>query len=126
MSELTRLSIEHLAPRLAAGEVSPVVIVQAYLDRIEARNPDLNAYCLVMAESALAEARAAEAAIHAGHYRGPLHGVPIALKDLYDVASVPTTAGSRLFLDNIPTEDAPSVARLRAAFDGGRPVEAWP
>ena len=115
MTELTRLSIEHLAPRLASGEVSPVEVTQAYLDRVEARDPDLNAYCLVMAESALAEARAAEAAIRAGHYRGPLHGVPIALKDLYDVAGVPTTAGSRLFLDNIPSEDAPSVARLRAA-----------
>ncbi len=115
MTELTRLTIEHLAPRLAAGEVSPVEVTQAYLDRIAAHDPELNAYVRVMADSALAEARAAESAIRRGAYRGPLHGIPVALKDLFDVAGVPTTAGSSFFLDNVPVEDAPSVARLRGA-----------
>ncbi len=115
MTELTRLTIEHLAPRLAAGEVSPVEVTQAYLDRIAAHNPALNAYIRVTPDSALAEARAAESAIRRGEYRGPLHGIPIALKDLFDVAGVPTTAASAFFLDNVPSEDAPSVTRLRAA-----------
>lgn len=115
MSALTRLTIEHLAPRLAAGEVSPVEVTEAYLARIEAREPDLNAFIRVTADTALAQARAAEAEFRAGRYRGPLHGVPIGIKDLFDVAGLPTTAGSRLFLNHVATEDAPSVARLRAA-----------
>ncbi|MFN8498382.1 MAG: amidase [Anaerolineae bacterium] len=115
MSELTRLTIEHLAPRLATGEVSPIEVTQAYLDRIAAHEPTLNAYIRVTPESALAEAQAADNDIRRGAYRGPLHGIPIALKDLFDVAGVPTTAGSAFFLDNVPTQDAPSVARLKAA-----------
>ncbi|MFN8475120.1 MAG: amidase [Anaerolineae bacterium] len=115
MTELTRLTIEHLAPRLATGEVSPTEVTQAYLDRIAAHDPELNAYIRVTPESALAEAQAAEKDIRRGAYRGPLHGIPIALKDLFDVAGVPTTAASAFFMDNVPSEDAPSVARLRAA-----------
>lgn len=115
MSALTRLTIEHLAPRLAAGEVSPLTVTDAYLDRIAARDRDLNTFIVVTADSARQQAKAAEAEIRRGEYRGPLHGIPIALKDLFDVAGLPTTAGSRLFLDNIAREDAPSVARLRAA-----------
>lgn len=115
MNALTRLSIQHLAPRLAVGEVSPVEVTQAYLDRIGTYASALNAYIRVTEEAALAQARAAEAEIRAGQYRGPLHGVPIAIKDLYDVAGLPTTAGSRLFLDNVAAQDAPSIARLRDA-----------
>lgn len=115
MSSLTRLTIERLAPRLAGGEVSPVELTDAYLDRIATRDGDLNAFIVVTAEDARQQAQAAETEIRRGHYRGPLHGIPVALKDLFDVAGLPTTAGSRLFLDNVARTDAPSVARLRAA-----------
>jgi aspartyl-tRNA(Asn)/glutamyl-tRNA(Gln) amidotransferase subunit A len=108
-------SISELAPRLRRREISPVEITQECLARIERLNPRLNAFITVMAESALAEARAAEAEIQRGEWRGPLHGVPIALKDLIDTAGVRTTAASALYKDRIPTEDAEVVRRLRAS-----------
>jgi aspartyl-tRNA(Asn)/glutamyl-tRNA(Gln) amidotransferase subunit A len=85
------------------------------LARIEKLNPKLNAFTTVTAESALAEARQAESEIRRGDWRGPLHGVPLALKDLIDTAGVRTTAASWLFKDRIPTADAEVVRRLRAA-----------
>ncbi len=86
-----------------------------YLDRIERLNPKLNAYITVLADSALCEARHAEQEIFRGDYRGPLHGIPIGLKDILDTAGVRTTAASALFKDRIPAEDAEVVRRLRAA-----------
>src|SRR5439155_18882238 len=74
-----------------------------------------NAFITVTAESALASARAAETEIHGGRWRGPLHGVPVALKDLFDTAGVRTTAASGVFKDRIPTEDAEVVQRLKRA-----------
>jgi aspartyl-tRNA(Asn)/glutamyl-tRNA(Gln) amidotransferase subunit A len=100
------VSLARLAERLLAGELSPREAVQAYLDRIEA-HADLNAYISVRAEEALAEAESAP--------RGALLGVPIAIKDVIDVAGTPTTAASKILADNIPRQDAPVVARLRAA-----------
>ena len=85
------------------------------LARIEKLNPELNAFITVTAESALAEARKAEQEIGRGEWRGALHGVPIALKDLIDTAGVRTTAGSALYKDRIPNEDAEVVRRLRQA-----------
>jgi aspartyl-tRNA(Asn)/glutamyl-tRNA(Gln) amidotransferase subunit A len=109
------ISISELAPRLRRREISPVEITRACLGRIEQLNPPLNAFITVMAESALAEARKAEADILRGEWRGALHGVPVALKDLIDTAGVRTTAGSALYKDRVPNQDAEVVRRLRQA-----------
>jgi aspartyl-tRNA(Asn)/glutamyl-tRNA(Gln) amidotransferase subunit A len=85
------------------------------LSRIEQLNPKLNAFITVTADSALAEARQAEEEIQHGRWRGPLHGIPIALKDLVDTAGVRITAASGLFKDRVPTQDAEVVRRLKAA-----------
>jgi aspartyl-tRNA(Asn)/glutamyl-tRNA(Gln) amidotransferase subunit A len=108
-------SISELAPRLRRREISPVEITQNCLLCIEKSNPAINAFITVMAESALAEARRAEAEILHGEWRGPLHGVPVALKDLIDTAGVRTTAASALYKDRIPQQDAEGVHRLRQA-----------
>src|ERR1700683_3119354 len=111
-------TIVALAPRLRRKEVSPVELTHDCLDRIEKLNPTLNAFITVTAESALAEARAAESEIFRGDSRGPLHGIPIALKDLIDTAGVRTTAASELYKDRVPSEDAEVVRRLRRAGAG--------
>jgi aspartyl-tRNA(Asn)/glutamyl-tRNA(Gln) amidotransferase subunit A len=108
-------SIVELGPRLRRKEVSPVELTRACLDRIEKLNPALNAFITVTAESALGEARAAETEILRGEWRGPLHGIPVALKDLIDTAGTRTTAASGLFQNRVPTEDAEVVLRLRRA-----------
>lgn len=100
-----------LARSLRAGELSPREAVQGYLDRIEALDGGLNAYISVRAEEALAEAEALERASE----RGPLWGIPIAVKDVIDVAGTPTTAASRILADNVPDRDAHVVSALRAA-----------
>jgi aspartyl-tRNA(Asn)/glutamyl-tRNA(Gln) amidotransferase subunit A len=112
---LAFLSIEEASALLRKRTVSPVELAQACIGRIERLNPQLNAFITVTAESALAEARQAEAEIGQGHWRGALHGIPIALKDLVDTSGVRTTAGSGLFKDRIPVEDAEVVRRLKAA-----------
>lgn len=110
-----RQSILQTSELLRQGSVSPVELTADCLARIETLNPKLNAFITVTAESALAAARQAEAEIRRGAWRGPLHGIPLALKDLIDTAGVPTTAASLLFKDRIPTEDAEVVRRLKAA-----------
>ena len=112
MSDLCFSSIDSIAPRLQKREVSPVELTQAYLDRIHAVDGDLHAYVNLMEESALAEARAAEQEIMNGRYRGPLHGIPFAVKDQYDVRGalsmvrIPQPAG--------PGEDCTAVRRRRS------------
>lgn len=113
MSDFTTIS--ELAPRLRRKEISPVEITRGCLERIEKLDPALNAFITVMAESALAEARTAEDEIVRGRWRGPLHGIPVALKDLIDTAGVRTTAASVLFKDRVPSQDADVVRRLRQA-----------
>ena len=113
--DLAFASITELAPRLAAKEVSPVELTEAMLARIERHDPDLNAYITVTADSARQAARAAEAAIMAGHALGPLHGIPVALKDLYATRGVATTYGSPLFADWVPDFDGAAVERLKRA-----------
>src|SRR5579864_7845357 len=108
-------TISEVAPRLRAKEISPLEITRACLVRIEKLNPALNAFITVTAESALAQARAAETEIARGQWRGPLHGVPVALKDIIDTAGIRTTAASALFADRIPTGDAEVVRRLKEA-----------
>jgi len=100
---------------LRSKKLSPVELTQACLAQIEKLNPELNAFITVTADTALAQARAAEAEIQRGDWRGPLHGIPLALKDLIDVAGVPTTAASAVFEHRIAQEDAEVVRRLKAA-----------
>lgn len=113
--ELCFLGAAELARRMARRELSPVAVVEAHLDRIAALDPKLNAFLRVTAERARDEARAAERELAAGRPRGPLHGVPLALKDLFETAGLATTAGSRILAGNVPARDAAAVARLRAA-----------
>jgi aspartyl-tRNA(Asn)/glutamyl-tRNA(Gln) amidotransferase subunit A len=108
-------AISDLAPRLRRREISPVEVTQGCLARIEKLNPPLNAFITLIAESALAEASRAEAEILRGDWRGALHGVPVALKDLIDTAGVRTTAASALYEDRVPDHDAEVVRRLRQA-----------
>lgn len=110
--ELAGLTLEEAARRVAERAVSPVELVRACLARIDALEPQLNCFITLTADKALDEARAAEAELTQG---GALHGVPLALKDLYDVAGVRTTAGSPILADNVAAADAVSVARLRSA-----------
>jgi len=114
-ANLSRLTLFEASKLAHAKKVSPVELATACLSRIEQFNPKLNAFITVTADSALAEARAAEGEIHSGRWKGPLHGIPIALKDLVDTAAVRTTAASGLFKDRVPTEDAEVVRRLKAA-----------
>ncbi|MXW79439.1 MAG: amidase, partial [Gemmatimonadetes bacterium] len=107
--------IAELAALIRRGELSPLELTELYLERIEQYNPALNAYLAVTAERACAQARAAEAQIASGTYLGPLHGIPLAFKDLVDVADLPTTGGSTLLRDNIAAADATIAHRLFAA-----------
>src|SRR5579872_890153 len=108
-------TIVEVSDDLRQRKVSPVELTQACLRQIEKLNPVLNAFITVTAEAALAHARVAETEIQDGHWRGPLHGVPLALKDLIDTAGVRTTAATAMFKDRIPTEDAEVVRRLQRA-----------
>ncbi len=115
MSELAFLSASELSARFRTRELSPVEATRALLERIARLEPALHAYVTVLPEGALADARAAEAEIARGVGRGPLHGVPIAVKDLCATKGVRTTAGTRVLADWIPDFDAAVVERLRAA-----------
>jgi aspartyl-tRNA(Asn)/glutamyl-tRNA(Gln) amidotransferase subunit A len=114
-SPMTTTSISDLAQCLRRREISPVEITKECLRRIEKLNPVLNAFITVTAESALVESHTAEDEILRGRWRGPLHGIPIALKDMIDTAGVRTTAASALYRDRIPDQDAEVVRRLREA-----------
>src|SRR5205823_1675037 len=114
-AELTRLTLREQSDLLHRRAISPVELTETYLARIEASNATLNAYYTVTAEAARAQAREAETELAAGADRGPLHGIPVGLKDLIATAGVRTTAGSRILADWVPTEDATIVRRLRAA-----------
>jgi aspartyl-tRNA(Asn)/glutamyl-tRNA(Gln) amidotransferase subunit A len=108
-------SIVETGELLRKGKLSPVELTKNCLVQIEKLNPTLNAFVTVTAELALTQARAAEAEILSGHCRGPLHGIPLALKDLIDTAGIRTTAASALFKDRVPTDDAEVVRRLKEA-----------
>jgi aspartyl-tRNA(Asn)/glutamyl-tRNA(Gln) amidotransferase subunit A len=114
-SDLCVLTAAELAPLIRTRAVSPVEIVEAFLKRIETLNDSLRAYLYVAGDQALAAARAAEIDIAAGGYRGPLHGIPVAYKDIYDVAGMPTTAASKVMAGYLAKEDCTVAARLRRA-----------
>ena len=114
-SDLVQLGITDIVDLIQTRQLSPVELVGSYLERIERLNPTLNVYLTVMADAALTAARAAEQAVAENAEHAPLRGVPIALKDNYDVAGVRMTAGSRFLRDNIAATDAEVVTRLRRA-----------
>ena len=111
--DLVYVSIAELSDRIRNKDISPVEVVQATLDRIDRLEPQLNAYNTVFADQAVAEARQAEADIGRGAYRGPLHGIPIGIKDIYECG--PTTCGSESLADYVADQDCTSVAKLKQA-----------
>ena len=114
-TDITRLTAVELAAAIRRKQLSPVEVVGAFLKRIEAVNPVLNAYCTVTAGAAREAAREAEAAVVRGDSLGPLHGVPVSIKDLIFTRGVRTTFGSRIYEDFVPDEDAVVVERLKRA-----------
>src|SRR5436305_741365 len=109
------LTISEAAKLIQQRELSPVELVESRLARIEKLDSKLHSFIRVLADSARAEARAAESEIAAGKYRGPLHGVPLGLKDIYETGGVATTGHSKVMQDHVPKADAFSVKKLRDA-----------
>jgi aspartyl-tRNA(Asn)/glutamyl-tRNA(Gln) amidotransferase subunit A len=114
-AEIVFKSGQELAALIKSREVSPVDLVRAYLDRIEALNPGLNAFITVTADQALGRAREAEKEIAAGKYRGPLHGVPYAPKDILATKGIRTTNGSKVTAERVPNYESTITARLNKA-----------
>ncbi|MBI2861921.1 MAG: Asp-tRNA(Asn)/Glu-tRNA(Gln) amidotransferase subunit GatA [Chloroflexi bacterium] len=113
--QLCALTASELSKLIATREVSPVDVIEAAIERIDAVESKFNNFITITREEAIGEARSAEKAIAAGNYLGPLHGVPFALKDLIATKGVRTTAGSKVLADWVPQEDATLVRRLKAA-----------
>lgn len=113
--ELAFLGIQRASALVQSKKVSPVELVRACLARIEAFDPALNAFITLTADAALAQARLAESELQCGRWHGPLHGIPVALKDMIDTAGLRTTGGSALFKERIPQQDAAVVTRLTDA-----------
>ena len=111
----TDYSILEASALIRSRALSPIELTRAYLERIESLNERINAYITVTAGLALEQAELLTAELDAGRWRGPLHGIPIALKDNIDTAGIRTTAASELFADRVPTEDAEVYRRLKAA-----------
>ncbi|MCI0816243.1 MAG: hypothetical protein J4N29_04260, partial [Chloroflexi bacterium] len=104
--QLTGGTLAELSERIRRKDVSATEVVQAFIERTDTLEPALGAYITRMSDSALADAKAADAEIAAGAYRGPLHGVPVAVKDIYWTAGVRTTSGSLVDADFVPERDA--------------------
>ena len=115
MNDILKLSLAELSRKIKSGAISPIEATEACLARIKATDNTLGAYVQVLADEARAAASEAEAAIKAGNWKGPLHGVPVALKDLYDIEGVPTTASSRVRKDWVPKADGATTAALKDA-----------
>src|SRR5438552_6340183 len=109
------LSIAELGTLIESKRIAPVEAVDACLARIDALNPRLNAFITVLADQARAQARDAEAEIKRGKWRGPLHGIPVGIKDFYDTAGVKTTAAFEKFINRVPSRDAVAVEQLKQA-----------
>jgi aspartyl-tRNA(Asn)/glutamyl-tRNA(Gln) amidotransferase subunit A len=113
--DLWKITLAEASARIQAARLSPVELLEAYLDRIAEVDNKIHSYICVAAEPARQAARRAESELRNGIWKGPLHGIPFAVKDNYDVAGLPATAGSRLRLGYTPEVDAPLVADLKAA-----------
>ena len=114
-TDLPFLSVTQLSELLKSRTVSPVEAVEAYLDRIDSLNGTLFAYLTVCRDEALQAARASEQALNRGEYLGPLHGIPVAVKDQLNTAGIRTTSGTPIFGDFVPPKDATVVAKLKSA-----------
>ena len=114
-SDLYFLTIHQAGELIRTGQLSPVELTRACLGRIDQTDDRLHSFILLLADDALRQARIAESEVLRGDYMGPMHGIPFALKDLYDTAGVRTTSGSRVDIDRVPTEDATTTARLKSA-----------
>ena len=106
MSDITELSIAELSQGFRGKSLSPVDATKAYFARIAKHNDKVNAFVTLCEEDALAEARQAEQEISAGNYRGPMHGLPVAVKDQFFTKGIRTTGGSNILKDLVPDEDA--------------------
>lgn len=115
MEELAYLSIKEAARLLARKEISPVELTKACLERIERFDPQINSFITTVPWIAMEQAHRAEVELLKGEHRGPLHGIPIALKDLYETAGIQTTAGSRHFANFVPEKDAVPFQKLHEA-----------
>ena len=113
--DLCWLSIEEAAPLIESGELSPVELTRAHLERVERLDGALNSFITVLGDEALAQAEVAEREIADGGYRGPLHGIPVGLKDLYYTKGVRTTVGSKILRDFVPEYDAAVTERFNDA-----------
>ena len=113
--EICYMSARDLSKLVQNKEISPVELIGAHLSRIEATEPVLNSFITLLADEARGAARQAEKDIQAGRYKGPLHGIPVALKDLYNTGGVRTTSGSRIFDNFVPTEDCTVAAKFQQA-----------
>src|SRR3984893_218812 len=114
-TELAFLTIAQAAPLIERKQLSPVELTTALIRRAEALDPQINAYLLLTSERALDRAREAEREIMVGGYRGPMHGIPFALKDIYSTAGIRTTGHSRVCLNTVPSADATTVRKLYEA-----------
>ena len=112
--ELCYLSAGELSRLIQRKDVSPVEVIDAHLDRIAATDGVLNSFITLLPEQARAAARRAETQIQEGHYLGPLHGIPVGLKDLFNTGGVRTTSGSRIFDNFVPEQDCTVAARVPA------------
>jgi aspartyl-tRNA(Asn)/glutamyl-tRNA(Gln) amidotransferase subunit A len=108
-------TIKDVGACIRRQQISPVELLQSCLTRIYNLNPTLNAFITILADQALEQARTAEAEIKAGHWRGPLHGIPVGIKDMFDTAGTRTTAASENFKDRVPVRDAAAVRKLKVA-----------
>ena len=115
MNSLCAISIKEAAGLISAHKVKPSELVEAHIERINATDDKLNSFVTILSESALQSSFIAEKEIMNGNYRGPIHGIPIGLKDLYDTAGTITTVGSKIYRERLPQEDATVVSRLKEA-----------
>src|SRR5690242_14095831 len=113
--ELAELTLTEASTRIRRGAITSRELTQACLERTALENPRINAFITVMREEALAQAAVLDGEARKNQFRSPLHGIPIALKDAIDTAGTRTTAGSAIYADRVPTEDAHVVRRLRQA-----------
>jgi len=114
-SDLLTLTISELAPRIKAKEISPVELTEAALAQADRLQPKLNSFITLLHDQARAQAKEQEAALMRGEYRGPLHGIPIGIKDNIATAHIKTTVGSKVLADQVPAEDALVVTRMKEA-----------
>ena len=114
-TDLLKLTISELAPKIKAKEISPVDLTEAALAQADRLQPKLNSFITMLHDQARSQAKEQEAALMRGEYRGPLHGIPIGIKDNIATAHIRTTVGSKVLADQVPDEDALVVTKMKEA-----------